>query len=222
MPKRGFSSLLSSPRRPLDFVASEFGDKIGELLGGSQAPPRASGKSPDFPRSSPDFPGSSSPEVLSLWTLTAIQGFPGSFPDFPGSSPDFPWSFPDFPEVSPFLWEAWHPLLVMFFFPYNPHPTPPIPKPARPSHPRGLISVHFGSVREKNINTLSWLAKIFSSKWKGYVLTRLLHSDRHISLCESEWPRQPESQLPSRSRSSPWPSLTLIPMPSSLPRRFAM
>ena len=71
--------------------------------------PRASGKSPDFPGSSPNFPGSfsaTSPEVLSLWNFTAIQGFPGSFPDFPGSSPDFPGSFPDFPRGQPFLWEA--------------------------------------------------------------------------------------------------------------------
>ena len=61
--------------------------------------PRASGKSPDFPRSSPDFPGSSpatSTEVLSLWNLTEIQRFPGGFPDFPGSSLDFPGSSPDF------------------------------------------------------------------------------------------------------------------------------
>ena len=52
--------------------------------------PRASGRSPDFPGSSPNFPGrflATSLEVLSLWNLTAIQGFPGSFPDFPGSSP---------------------------------------------------------------------------------------------------------------------------------------
>ena len=65
---------------------------------------RASGKSLDFPRSSPNFPGSfsaTSPEVLSLWNLTAIQGFPGSFPDFPASSPDFPGSFPDFPRGQP-------------------------------------------------------------------------------------------------------------------------
>ena len=71
--------------------------------------PRASGKSPDFPGSSPNFPGSfsaTSPEVLSLWNFTAIQGFPGSFPDFPGSSPDFPGSFPDFPGGQPFFWEA--------------------------------------------------------------------------------------------------------------------
>ena len=55
--------------------------------------PRASEKSPDFPGSSPNFPGSfstTSPEVLSLWNLTAIQRFPGSFPNFPGSSPNFP------------------------------------------------------------------------------------------------------------------------------------
>ena len=66
--------------------------------------PRASGKSPDFHGSSPNFPGSfsaTSPEVLSLWNLTAIQGFPGSFPDFPGSSPDFPGSSPDFPGDQP-------------------------------------------------------------------------------------------------------------------------
>ena len=52
--------------------------------------PRASGKSPGFFGSSPNFPGSfsaTSPEVLSLWNLTAIQGFPGSFPDFPGGQP---------------------------------------------------------------------------------------------------------------------------------------
>ena len=64
--------------------------------------PRASGKSPDFPGSSPNFPGSfsaTSPEVLSLWNLTAIQRFPGSSPNFPGSSLTSP-------EVSPFLWEA--------------------------------------------------------------------------------------------------------------------
>ena len=83
--------------------------------------PWASGKSPDFPGSSPNFPGSfsvTSPEVLSLWNLTAIQGFPGSFPDFPGSSPDFPGSFPDFPGGQPFLWEAWHPLLTRKNFPW--------------------------------------------------------------------------------------------------------
>ena len=75
--------------------------------------PRASGKSLDFPGSSPNFPGSfsaTSPEVLSLWNLTTIQGFPGSFPDFPGSSPDFPGSLPDFPRGQPCLWEAWHAL----------------------------------------------------------------------------------------------------------------
>ena len=77
--------------------------------------PRASGKSPDFPRSSPNFPGSfsaTSPEVLSLWNLTAIQRFPGSSPNFPGSPPNFPRSSWTSPEVRPFLWEARHPLLT--------------------------------------------------------------------------------------------------------------
>ena len=68
--------------------------------------PRASGESPDFPGSF----SATSPEVLSLWNLTAIQRFPRSFPNFPGSSPNFPGSSRTFPEVSPFLWEAWHPL----------------------------------------------------------------------------------------------------------------
>ena len=64
----------------------------------------AFGNCRDFPGSPPSFPGSfsaTSPEVLSLWNLTAIQRFPGSFPDFPGSSPDFPGSFPDFPGGQP-------------------------------------------------------------------------------------------------------------------------
>ena len=66
--------------------------------------PRASRKSPDFPGTSPNFPGSfsaTSPEVLSLWNLTTIQRFPGSFPDFPGSSPNFPGGFQDFPGGQP-------------------------------------------------------------------------------------------------------------------------
>ena len=55
--------------------------------------PQACGKFPDFPGTSPNFPGrfsATSPEVLSLWNLTAIQRFPGSSPNFPGSSPNFP------------------------------------------------------------------------------------------------------------------------------------
>ena len=67
---------------------------------------RASGKSPDSAGSSPNFSGSfsaTSPEVLSLWNLTAIQGFPGSFPDFPKSSPELPRRFPDFPGGQPLL-----------------------------------------------------------------------------------------------------------------------
>ena len=49
-------------------------------------------------------PGSflaTSPEVLSLWNLTAIQRFTASFPIFPGSSPDFSGSSPDFPGGQP-------------------------------------------------------------------------------------------------------------------------
>ena len=77
--------------------------------------PRASGKCTDFPESSPNFPGSfsaTSPEVLSLWNLTATQRFPRSFPNFPGSSPNLPGSSQTSLEVSPFLWEARHPLLT--------------------------------------------------------------------------------------------------------------
>ena len=65
-----------------------------ELLGS----PRTS---PEVP---PNFPGSfsaTSPEVLSLWNLTAIQRFPRSSPNFPGSSPNFP-EVLDFPEVPDF------------------------------------------------------------------------------------------------------------------------
>ena len=70
------------------------GVRLPELL----ESPRTSSEVP------PNFPGSfsaTSPEVPSLWNLTTIQGFPGSFPDFPGSSPDFPVSFPDFPRGQP-------------------------------------------------------------------------------------------------------------------------
>ena len=95
---------------------------FGESLGGSQAPPSfwevpgLHRKFPELPRKFfSDFPA----EVLSLWNLTAIQGFPRSFPNFPGSSPNFPGSSPNFPgssrtspEVSPLLWETWHPLLT--------------------------------------------------------------------------------------------------------------
>ena len=72
-------------------------------LGGSQAPP-SFWRVPGLPRKFPELPRkfpATSPEVLSLWNLTAIQRFPGSFPDFPGSSPDFPGSFPNFPGGQP-------------------------------------------------------------------------------------------------------------------------
>ena len=66
---------------------------------GSQAP-RASGKPC---RRSPNFGSSAatSPKVLSLWNLTAIQRLRGSLPDVPGSSPNFPGSSPDFPGGQP-------------------------------------------------------------------------------------------------------------------------
>ena len=67
----------------------KFGDEFGESLGGSQAPTNF-WKVPGLPRTSANFPRSSlatSPEVLSLWNLTAMQRFPGSFPDFPGGQP---------------------------------------------------------------------------------------------------------------------------------------
>ena len=50
------------------------------------------------------------------------------------------------------------PKIVIFFFPYNPHPPPPIPTkpPGRPTR-EGLISVHFGSI---------WLRSgLFGSVW---------------------------------------------------------
>ena len=80
------------------------GFKFRESLGGSQAPP-SFWEVPDFPGSSPNFPGSfsaTSPEVLSLWNFTAIQGFP----EVSQTSPEVPWTSPEVsrtcPEVSPF------------------------------------------------------------------------------------------------------------------------
>ena len=71
--------------------------------------PRASGSPRTSPEVPPNFPGSfsaTSPEVVPLCNLTAIQRFPGSFANLPGSSPNFPGSSRTSPEVSPFLWEA--------------------------------------------------------------------------------------------------------------------
>ena len=84
-------------------LARFFGDKFGESLGRSQAPPSFR-KVPGLPRKFPklprkffgDFPGGS----LTV-ELTAIQRFPGSFADFPGSSPDYPGGFPNFPGGQP-------------------------------------------------------------------------------------------------------------------------
>ena len=77
IPGRAISGLCSRSGRSQRDAC--IGDKFGESLGGGQAP-GASGKSPDFPGSSLNLPGSSlatSPEVLSLRHLTAIQRFPG-------------------------------------------------------------------------------------------------------------------------------------------------
>ena len=92
----------------------EFGDKLGESLGGSQAPP-SFWKVPGLPWKFPqlpqkffgDFPGSS----LTV-ELNSNPGVPGSFPDFPGSFPNFPGGFPDFPGGQPLCLEARHPLLT--------------------------------------------------------------------------------------------------------------
>ena len=90
------------------FSWPSFGDKFGESLVGSQAPP-SFWEVPGLPRKFPELPrkfSATSPEVLSLWNLTAIRRVPGSFPNFPGSSPNFPGSSGTSPEVSPSLWEA--------------------------------------------------------------------------------------------------------------------
>ena len=100
--------LILEPNLPTRRGLSQiFGDKFGESLGGSQAPP-SFWEVPGLPRKFPELPrkfSATSPEVPSLLNLTAI-------PRFPGSSPNFPRSSGTSPEVSPFLWEAWHPLLT--------------------------------------------------------------------------------------------------------------
>ena len=90
-------------RSDSQYRAIWVGDKFGESLGGSRAPP-SFWKVPEVPRKFPKLPRKffgDFPKVLSLWNLTAIQGFPGSFPDFSGSSPDFPGGFPNFPGGQP-------------------------------------------------------------------------------------------------------------------------
>ena len=116
-----------------------FGDKFGESLGGSRAPP-------SFPRSSPNFPGSfpaTSPEVLSLWNLTAIQRFPGSSPNFPGSSPNFPGSSPDFPGGQPLCLGSLTPSLRRSYRAVPARPTPLGWTPSEPLPP-DLIWTRFG------------------------------------------------------------------------------
>ena len=107
--------LLSAyPSQKSVFNCLSIGDKFGESLVGSQASP-SFWEVPGLPRRFRELPrkfSATSPEVLPLWKLTAIQRFPGSFRNFPGSSPNFPGSSGTSPEVSPCLWEAWHPLLT--------------------------------------------------------------------------------------------------------------
>ena len=82
-----------------------IGDKFGESLVGSQAPlsfwevPRLPQKLPELPRKF----SATSPEVLSLWNLTAIRKVsPRKFPELPLKFPKLPRKFRNFPEVSPF------------------------------------------------------------------------------------------------------------------------
>ena len=103
-------------RRPGMFRAwqKRFAFFESSIAVGSQAPPsfwEVAGLPQKVPELSRKF-SATSPEALSLWNLTAIQRFPGSSPNFPGSSLNFPGSSGTSPEVSPFLWEAWHPLLT--------------------------------------------------------------------------------------------------------------
>ena len=66
--------------------------------------PIDTGEVPGLPRKFPEllrkFSATSS-EVLSLWNLTAIQRFPGSFPHLPRKFPKLPGKFRDFPGGQP-------------------------------------------------------------------------------------------------------------------------
>ena len=81
------------------FPGERIGDKFGESLGGSQAPP-SFWKVPGLPQNFPqlprkffgDFPGSS----LTV-EFNSNPRVPQKFPRLPGSSPNFPGGFPDFP-----------------------------------------------------------------------------------------------------------------------------
>ena len=81
----------------------KFGDKFGESLGGSQAPPsfwRVRGlprKFPELPRKFfGDFPGSS----LTV-ELNSNSEVPRKFPELPRKFPKLPRKFPDFPGGQP-------------------------------------------------------------------------------------------------------------------------
>ena len=81
------------------------GDKFGESLGGSQAPP-SFWKVPGLPRKFPqlprkffgDFPGSS----LTV-ELNSNPGVPRKLPRLPRKFPNFPGGFPHFPRGQPLL-----------------------------------------------------------------------------------------------------------------------
>ena len=86
-----------------EFRGPFIGDKFGESLEGSQAPP-SFWEVPRLPRKSPELPRKffgDFPESSLTVELNSNQRFPGSFPDFPGSSPDFPGSSPNFPGGQP-------------------------------------------------------------------------------------------------------------------------
>ena len=81
---------------------TSVGDNFGESLVGSQAPP-SFWEVPGLPRKFPELPrkfSATSPEVLSLWNLTAIRRFPGSFPNFPTEVPQTSPEVPGLPRRS--------------------------------------------------------------------------------------------------------------------------
>ena len=108
---RGDSCIWRFPLQPqglkfqtrLEFRAQKIGDKFGESLGGSQAPP-SFWEVPGLPRKFPelprkffhDFPGSS----LTV-ELNSNPEVPRNFPRLPRKFPGLPRKFPDFPGGQP-------------------------------------------------------------------------------------------------------------------------
>ena len=92
--------ILNKPKIP---TLDNFGDKFGESLGGSQAPPsfwEVPGLPPKFPKLPRkffgDFPGSS----LTV-ELNSNPEVPRKFPKLPRKFPKLPRKFPDFPGGRP-------------------------------------------------------------------------------------------------------------------------